>query len=250
MGRFVNKDAPVSAKPVSSTSMRLVLASASPRRRELLEALGIPFTTIPTSAEERDDPVPSEIVAALPDCPLPLLQHPTVLAWRKAYAVWQQGIADVVLAADTDVVLEKTVLGKPRDADHARTMLRQLAGRTHTVYTGLCVYSRLPGGPPLQLDLVVSEVTMIPLTDDLIEGYIATGEPFDKAGAYGIQGIGGQLVDNVLGSYTSVVGLPLRATWRLLAAAGISGLEDPITAYHAWLQSQGKEPMPCSPAQA
>lgn len=233
-----------------SKSVLLVLASASPRRRELLALFDIPFSVISTSAEESNAPVPPEIVAALPTCPLPPLQHPTLLAWRKAQAVWQQGCGDVILAADTDVVLDGTILGKPRDAAHARLLLQQLSGRSHTVYTGLCVYSRLAADTPLQFDLVESRVSMLPLSDDMIEHYIATGEPLDKAGAYGIQGLGGQLVRDITGSYTAIVGLPLTATWHLLTAAGITGLQDPIIAYRAWLQSQRKEPMLCSPAQA
>ncbi len=212
----------------------------------------------PTDAEESNDPVPSEIASRLPACPLPLTQHPTLLAWRKAYAIWvQQGHTGnaVVLAADTIVVLHGQVIGKPRDAAHARAMLAQLSGKKHTVYTGLCVY----GTPPdtshapsaitgqIQLDLVSSDVTIAPLHADDIARYVATGEPLDKAGAYGIQGLGGQLVRQVVGSYTAVVGLPLPATWCMLHSVGISDLQDPTIAYQNWLHCQGKEPLPCPP---
>lgn len=230
---------------------RLVLASASPRRRELLAALGVSFTVVPTRAEEeqRDAPVPAALRAALPPCPVPLAQHPTLLAWRKAAAVWQQDIADVVLAADTDVVLDGTVLGKPADAAHATTMLRQLAGRVHSVYTGLCVYTGQHTAP--RYELVRSDVAFRPLSDADIAAYISTGEPLDKAGAYGIQGYGGTLVRQVSGSYTAIVGLPLHETWQLLTSAGITRLHDPVTAYHRWRAMQGKERevIPCTPAQ-
>lgn len=230
---------------------RLTLASASPRRQELLTWLGTPFAVVVTDAEEQDTPVSPEIIAALPSFPLSLADHPTLRAWRKAHDVWAADSAHVVLGADTIVVLDQTVLNKPRDAAHAHTMLTQLAGRVHTVYTGLCVYrAQLDGDDScaqMQFDLVASEVTIAPLQADEIAAYVATGEPLDKAGAYGIQGLGGQLVRQVVGSYTAVVGLPLPATWRLLAAAGVSGLHDPAVAYRNWLQHQGKEPLSCPP---
>jgi septum formation protein len=222
---------------------RLILASASPRRRALLALLGIPFHVVPSDAEERDDPVPSELVAMLPPWPLPLQHHPTLLAWRKARAIWEAYPTDVVLGADTTVVLGDEVLNKPCDASHAREMLTHLSGQTHTVYTGLCVCT----GQTSFLDLVASHVTFFPLQTDQIDSYIATGEPMDKAGAYGIQDKGGQLVQHVAGSYTAVIGLPLPATHNLLTAAGIHPLNDPTDAYHTWLRNQRKEPMPCPP---
>src|SRR5262249_59767127 len=108
--------------------------------------------------------------------------------------------------------------------------------------------SRLASGvSQLQLDLVASDVELAELTDAEIADYVATGEPMDKAGAYGIQGLGGRLVRSVAGSYTCVVGLPLVATHRLLAAAGYTQLTDPNEAYLRWLEAQGKEPLPCPP---
>lgn len=238
--------------------MRLVLASASPRRHELLTLLGVPFAIVTTDAEESDEPAPATVVSALPACPLPLKEHPTLRAWRKADAVWSQNVADIVLGADTIVVLDGAVLGKPRDSVEAQAMLGRLAGRTHTVYTGLCVYGVRPrsvGGtnqppataPQLQFHLETSDVTIAPLEAAAIAAYVRTGEPLDKAGAYGIQGLGGQLVRQVVGSYTAVVGLPLPATWHMLSAAGITGMEDPTAAYRNWLHHQGKEPLPCPP---
>lgn len=226
----------------------LVLASASPRRQELLEALGARFVVHPTAAEDDDTPPPDDVLAALPPLPLPLIDHPTLRAWRKAHAAAAQVGRGVVLAADTIVVLDGTVLNKPADADHARMMLACLAGRRHTVYTGLCVLGAVKEGcPSFQLDLVEAEVVFRPLSDAEIGDYVATGEPLDKAGAYGLQGAGGQFVREVYGSYTAVVGLPLPAVHRMLTAAGVIGLRDPGITYQHWLQRQGKEPLPCPP---
>ncbi|MBK9711426.1 MAG: septum formation protein Maf [Kouleothrix sp.] len=229
---------------LSFSERPLVLASASPRRHELLGRLGAPFQIIATDAEEQDHPPPLDVIAALPPCPVPTAGHPTLLAWRKADAACAQAPGSVIIGADTIVVLDGDALGKPRSADHARAMLRRLSGRTHTVYTGLAV---ITPAASLQLDLVASEVLVAPLRETEIDGYVATGEPMDKAGAYGIQGLGGRLVRQVRGSYTCVVGLPLVATHRLLAAAGVGGLTDPADAYVRWLEAQGKEPLPCPP---
>lgn len=241
----------------SGASLQLVLASASPRRRELLTHLGVAFEIRATDAEEYDDPTPAAVVAALPPCPLTLGDHPTLRAWRKVYAVATECAEQAVLGADTVVVLDGAVLNKPRDADDARAMLARLSGRVHTVYTGLCVYraqatladDTAPAAATIAywFDLIASDVLIAPLTADTIAAYVATGEPMDKAGAYGIQGLGGRLVQCVVGSYTAVVGLPLPATWRLLTTAGVSNLEDPLVAYRNWLQTQGKEPLPCPP---
>jgi septum formation protein len=233
----------------------LVLASASPRRRELLGLLGQPFRAMANDGEERDSPPPAAIVAVLPACPVPLATHPTLLAWRKADAACAESPDSVIIGADTIVVLDGNVLGKPRDVTHARSMLRRLSGRTHTVYTGLAVVRLAIGDwgsgtddpPNTQLGLVASDVVIAELTDAEIDAYVATGEPMDKAGAYGIQGLGGRLVRSVAGSYTCVVGLPLVAVHRLLSAAGYTQLTDPTEAYMRWLESQGKEPLSCPP---
>jgi septum formation protein len=223
----------------------LVLASASPRRRELLAWLGVSYTAQANDAEERDDPVPAAVRAALPPFDLSLLDHPSLRAWRKASHAAALTPDSLVLGADTIVVLDGQVLNKPSDAAHARAMLGQLSGRTHTVYTGLCL---LTPSAPAAFELVASQVDIAPLTSEQIAAYVATGEPLDKAGAYGIQGLGGQLVRAVAGSYTAVVGLPLVSVHRLLCTAGLDGLRDPEMAYHAWLASQGKEPLQCPPA--
>ncbi len=231
--------------PHQAASPQLVLASASPRRRDLLAWLGAAYTPMANDAEEHDDPVPATVSAALPPFPLAPQQHPCLLAWRKANHAVALVPDSLVLGADTIVVLDNLVLNKPRDAAHARAMLGQLSGRTHTVYTGLCL---LAPTAPASFELTASQVEIAPLTAEQIAAYVATGEPLDKAGAYGIQGLGGQLVRAVFGSYTAVVGLPLVAVHRLLCEAGFYGLRDPEMAYHAWLASQGKEPLPCPPA--
>jgi septum formation protein len=235
-----------SGEPTDITQPRLVLASASPRRRELLALLDVPFTIMPTDeAEERDDPIPRHILQHLPACPLALNDHPTVRAWRKAHATSEQAPNDVVLAADTVVVFDKQPLNKPTSPTHARAMLATLAGHMHTVYTGMCVIAPQRKHP--LFDLVASKVTMAPLTTDQIAAYVATGEPLDKAGSYAIQGQGGKLVQQLVGSYTGVMGLPLPATWQLLTAAGLEALRDPTNAYHTWLQEHQKEMLPCPP---
>jgi nucleoside triphosphate pyrophosphatase len=249
---------------VNAASPTLILASASPRRRELLGFLGVLFSAISTDAEEQDDPPPHAVVAGLPPAQLSLATHPTLLAWRKAHAACAEVQQGVIIGADTIVVLDRDVLGKPRDADHARELLRWLSGRQHTVYTGLAVIKKDIGDSSsasengadddlespvsnLLLDLVASEVTLAELSDAEIAAYVETGEPLDKAGAYGIQGLGGRLVREVVGSYTCVVGLPLVETHRLLAAGGVTGLLEPAEAYRRWLGAQGKEPLPCPP---
>lgn len=242
----------------------LILASASPRRRELLGFLGVPFSAISTDGEEHDTPPPHAVVAGLPPAPLSLAGHPTLLAWRKAHAACAEVQQGVIIGADTIVVLDRDVLGKPHHADHARALLRRLSGRRHTVYTGLAVLKKDFGDSRLDiqngvdanlqtpishlyLELVASEVTIAELSDAEIAAYVETGEPLDKAGAYGIQGLGGRLVREVVGSYTCVVGLPLVETHRLLIAGGVTGLLEPAEAYRRWLGAQGKEPLPCPP---
>ena len=221
----------------------LILASASPRRRELLRFFGVSFTAIATDAEDKDYNDPPAILSVLPSSDTPLKIHPTLLAWRKA-ASCRKPPGSVIIGADTIVVLDGDVLGKPIDQEHARAMLRRLSGRTHTVYTGLAVLCE--AHPPL-FDLVTSQVTIADLSERVIVDYVATGEPMDKAGAYGIQGLGGWLVQRVEGSYTNVVGLPLPNLHRLLVVAGLNNLVSPSEAYYSWLNAQGKEPLPCPP---
>lgn len=184
---------------------RLVLASQSPRRRELLLQLGLAFEVLPAHTDEAvlDGEPPRDYVLRV--------------AREKARAV----PGEVVLAADTAVVLGGAILGKPEGPDDARRMLRALSGSRHEVLTGVCV-RRAGGGPAVELERIVStEVVFAPLSGPAIEWYVATGEPLDKAGAYAIQGAGGAFVAEIRGSVSNVVGLPLVETAALLARAGI-----------------------------
>ena len=193
--------------------MRLILASASPRRRELLERLGLPFEVRPSGIEE---PLAAEVPAST---------LATTLARAKAADIADRlraaGEAALVLGADTLVVLDGQPLGKPTSRSDARAMLRALRGRSHEVVTGVVVRDADPAGRELT-EAVVSQVLMRDYTDDEIAAYVATGEPDDKAGAYAVQGRGRRLVSRVDGCYTNVVGLPLRTTARLLQAFGLT----------------------------
>lgn len=184
----------------------LILASASPRRRELLATLDLPFRVMPAHVDERHHAAepPASYVARL--------------AREKAGQLAEQYPSAWVLGADTVVVLDPCILGKPADAAEARAMLRRLSGRQHTVMTGVAVVHR--GRGMTQCDVVSTRVRFHTLQDADIEAYIATGEPFDKAGAYAVQGIGGQFVAALEGCYNNVVGLPLQRTMALLQTAG------------------------------
>lgn len=177
----------------------LVLASQSPRRRELLATAGILFTVRAREIEE---------VRAPGELPDPYVRR---LAYAKTEAAWEDR-GEIVLGADTVVVLGQDVLEKPRDAADARAMLRRLAGREHTVVTGICL--RHPGG--VEIDSSTTRVRFSPLTDAEIDAYVATGEPMDKAGAYAIQGLASKFVERVDGCYFNVIGLPLSQVYRYL----------------------------------
>jgi septum formation protein len=194
--------------------MRLILASASPRRRELLAGCGLPFQIIPSAIDEH--PFPDEPAAA----------YVQRLALAKAEAVAQLHPSAVVLGADTIVTIDELLLGKPQTLDAARQMLDRLRGKMHEVLTGVAVVSgRMTGSSSWRYanELVASRVVMRPFTTATIEWYIATGEPLDKAGAYAVQGLGAALVERVEGSYTNVVGLPLTETLSLLRRFGVAG---------------------------
>lgn len=226
---------------------QLVLASISPRRRELLRYLTPAFTAIATEGESMERALPPNVRAQLPPFDLAVQYHPTFIAWRKAIAAVEDGVEGVILAADTIVVIDGEVLGKPRDVAHAEAMLRRLTGRTHTVYTGIVAMRHVPGEPlVLETALDRADVQMAPVEDAEIAAYVATGEPMDKAGSYGIQGLGGRLVQHVAGSYTCVVGLPLVLTHRLLTTMGLVGLVDPVVAFERWLADQGRTSPPCT----
>lgn len=191
---------------MSPRPRQLILASASPRREELLRELGLSFTVVPSGLPEELPPgPPGESVQAL--------------ALAKARAVAGRVGSGVVLGADTVVVLGGVILGKPADPEDARRMLRALSGQTHEVITGVGLVEA-----PARREAsaaVVTRVRMGQYGDDEIEAYLATDEPYDKAGAYAIQGAGSRLVAHVDGCYTNVVGLPLSTTRRLLARWGL-----------------------------
>jgi septum formation protein len=195
----------------------LVLASGSPRRLELLARLGLAPVVRPAHLDET--PQPGEAPDAL------VIRLATSKAAASA-AAGEPGADEVVLAADTEVVLDGRALGKPADADEAAAMLHALAGRTHAVVTGLAVRR----GERVVTDRVTTEVTFRALTAEEIAWYVATGEPDDKAGAYAIQGTGAVLVDRIDGSDTNVIGLPLPATVALLRAVGFDPLATPDAA--------------------
>lgn len=176
----------------------IILASGSPRRRELMARAGFEFTVLTSNVDESYDPsLHPEQVAAL-------------LAQLKAQAVADELPAErrpssIVVGADTIVALGTTIYGKPHDADDARRMLGELSGKTHQVVTGVCVVS----GEGAQIFTEVTDVTFKDLSPEKIAAYVAGGEPMDKAGAYGIQGEGGELVDHIEGDFDNVVGLPI-----------------------------------------
>ena len=182
----------------------LVLASGSPRRQELLGRLGLAFTVRVPDVDET--PRPGEGAET----------YVERLARTKAVAA-DGHPGEVVLAADTTVELDGALLGKPADAASARAMLGGLSGRTHRVHTGVAVAA----AGDLRSRVTTTEVTFRVLTPEEIEAYLASGEPFDKAGGYGIQGRAGAFVASVAGSVSNVVGLPLAQTAALLAAVGL-----------------------------
>jgi septum formation protein len=193
--------------------VRLILASASPRRRELLARLGLPFEVRPSEIEE----------VLAPGIPAPTLAVALARAKPRDVAARLRAAREepaLVLGADTLVVIDGRPLGKPATRDEARVMLRALRGRSHQVVTAV-VLRAIPGGRETA-ETVSSHVLMRPYGDLEIDAYVATGEPADKAGAYAVQGAGGHLVSRVEGCYTNVVGLPLGTTARLLRAFGLS----------------------------
>lgn len=191
--------------------MRMILASKSPRRSELLRQMGFTdFEIIPAEGEETADPS------------LPPAQYVEELARHKAQEVAAR-VADpeaVVIGADTIVVLDDTILGKPENEAHALRYLSALSGRKHTVYTGVCVIK----GDEVEVRHEATKVSVCHLTRREILAYIATGEPMDKAGAYGIQGRGSLLVEKIEGDYYNVVGLPICCLNRMLGMFGITSL--------------------------
>lgn len=176
----------------------ICLASGSPRRRSLLTLMGIPFDACPVEIDERFDGTAEDAVRAV--------------ALRKASAAQKEHPASVILAADTLVTLDGQLLGKPRDEQDAARMLRLLSGRRHEVYTGVCLLA----SDKTDIRTEKTSVTFARLSDALIRRYVQSGEPMDKAGAYGIQGMGGMLVRRVCGCPSNVIGLPMSMVLDML----------------------------------
>jgi septum formation protein len=194
----------------------LILASASPRRKRLLGQIGIPFRSHPSRISETRAGTGPEDAAR-------------ILSERKAVEVHQRKRDRWILGADTMVVVEGKVLGKPENARDAKGMLLKLAGRAHRVITGFCLLA--PSGERLHLQSVSTDVQVKPLTKAEIDAYITTEEPFGKAGAYAIQGIGAFMVEEIRGSYTNVVGLPLcEVVKAMLDVGALSRFPLPIAA--------------------
>jgi septum formation protein len=193
----------------------IVLASASPRRQELLRNAGIPFRVQP--ADINETPLAGESPR---DCA-------ERLAREKALAVSQSRPQDYVLGADTLVVVDDAILGKPRDPDDAARMLRLLSGRMHAVITGVCLVGKKVASstgstedPGWRTASQTTLVTVRALSDDEIRGYVASGEPMDKAGAYAIQGIASRWIPRIEGDYSNVVGLPVALVYAMLRESG------------------------------
>ncbi|MFD0674365.1 Maf family protein [Cohnella sp. GCM10027633] len=198
---------------MNATAATLILASGSPRRQELIRLLGLPFEVVPSNVDEDtpSDWTPEQIVEGL--------------SRRKAFSVQEQlaGQAPpsaIIVGSDTIVVLDREVMGKPTDTEDAFRMLRALSGRVHEVYTGIaCV--RASDGESV-ISHRVTKVRMRELSDEQLSRYIASGEPMDKAGAYGIQELGALLVESIEGDFFNVVGLPVSLLAVMLETFGVS----------------------------
>lgn len=191
--------------------MDIILASASPRRRELLEMLGVQnMTVMPAQGEEAscEGMSPSDAVLALS----------RAKAEEVAQRCSEAGRSGIIIAADTVVASEQNILGKPRSEAHAAEMLRSLSGRTHKVYTGVTIIA----GSRVLAAAEETAVTFRSLSEREIAAYIATGEPMDKAGAYGIQGIASLFVEKIDGDFFNVMGLPLCRLAQLLSEVGVN----------------------------
>ncbi len=194
----------------NNNKFELILGSVSPRRKELLSNAGFDFVTMVSNADET---VPAALSPA---------EAVKFIAGKKAEAVfnsfsYNNRLDKCIICADTVVAIDEVILGKPRDAADAYSMLRRLSGRTHTVYTGVNIMTHEKN----TLFFVNTEVKFYELTDSDINSYIKSGEPFDKAGSYGIQAKGSLLVESIIGDYFNVMGLPISKTARELKKFGI-----------------------------
>jgi septum formation protein len=216
--------------------MQVILASTSPRRRALLTLLGVPFDVCVPTCDERMVPGLSAVESV------------AYFAQAKTHSVSKDHPAAVVLGGDTLIEFEGAPLGKPADLEEARTMLRRLAGRRHEVHTAVTVSC-----PSLLLEttqLSTAHVAIKPYDPALHERYLATGDSLGKAGAYSIQGPGRELIERLDGDFTTVVGLPLRLTAKLLRQLGIELQADverlyETTPYENWAEFTQRRPSPC-----
>jgi septum formation protein len=184
---------------------KLILASASPRRAEILRIVGWPFEALPVDVDETRYPNEAATI------------YVERLAKEKAQAAaGARASGSTIIGADTVVVIDAEILGKPRDEDDARRMLRQLSARWHQVLTGVA----LSNGSPAEISVAheVTEVKFAAMSEGEIDWYVASGEPLDKAGAYAIQGLGSRFIEGIRGDYFNVVGLPIRLLYQLLGA--------------------------------
>jgi len=190
---------------------KIVLASASPRRAEILRTVGVKFEVMPSRIEEEREPGESP-----KDYVLRLAKDKTLDVARGLFS-------GLVIGADTVVVVDDTVLEKPEDAEDARRMLRMLSGRWHQVLTGVCLFQASTG--ELLSDYSLTGVKFAPLSEKEIQWYINTDEPFGKAGAYAIQGFGALFIEQIQGNYMNVVGLPIELVYRLAKRLGVDFCE-------------------------
>lgn len=198
-------------------SYRFILASQSPRRRQLLKELGISFDVIPAKGKETvRSTVPSDVVEELS----------RQKAEEVMLRILSQNPSDtenmVIIGSDTIVAVDHRILGKPADRNEAREMISEIQGNIHQVYTGVAVI-RIEGGEPEEMNIFheCTDVDVYPMTDEEIEAYIDTPEPYDKAGAYGIQGTFGVFIRGIRGDYNTVVGLPVARLYHELKKMGI-----------------------------
>lgn len=208
----------------SDTNAQLILASKSPRREYLLSQAGLVFSVIHSNVDE------SNISESSP----PL--YAKILAEKKAMAVATKYPESWVIGADTIVLIDGMILGKPDSRKHAEEMLVRLSGQTHQVITGYCIFQHASG--KRISDSIKTDVTFKKLSEKEIQWYIHTSEPFDKAGAYAIQGLGTFLVKAIHGSYTNVVGLPVCEVIECLIREGVVGFDDAGNRSGATIESQ------------
>ncbi len=194
----------MSFQPISKENP-LVLASHSPRRKRLLQQIGLPFRSLPSHVEENQVQGEPSVKAVL-------------IAEKKAKAAYAESQNSWIVGADTIVVTDGSILGKPNNLEDVHLMLSCLSGKAHDVITGFCVLN--PSGEVAHSEAITTLVKMKHLSEEEISAYVATGEPFGKAGSYAIQGVGAFMVESISGSYTNVVGLPVCALISSLIALG------------------------------